>query len=372
MRWSRKRIAVAATALVLLVGWWLFRAPAVVVEEAKVDRGALRVTVDEEGETRVRKRFVVASPTKGRLLRVDLDEGDVVPQGAIVARVEPAPLDPRDEEAADAHLAQAEAALAQANRDLQRSEALRNAGARSLEEVEQARLRRTQAEQELRGARAALLARHAPLPGSEASLDGCEGGEPCVGVRAPVGGSVLRVLQESERIVEAGTPLLELGDPRDIELVVDVLSADAVRIPKNADILVDDWGGDTPLRARVHRIEPSGFTKISALGVEEQRVNVIGDFLDPPATLGDGYRIEARIVVWEGKDVLKVPGSALFRRSDTWNTFVIEGGRARLRPVTVGKRSSFEVEVRSGLEPGESVVLHPSDRIEDGVRVKLK
>jgi HlyD family secretion protein len=371
MRWSRRRIAAAATLLILAIGWWLFRAPAVVVENATVERGALRVTVDEEGETRVRKRFVVASPTPGRLRRIDLDEGDVVPQGAIVARVEPAPLDPRDEEAALARVAQAEAALAQAERDSQRAEALRNAGARSLEEVEQARLRRTQATQEVRAARSALLARRAPPPGTEASLDGCSGTEPCVGVRAPVGGSVLRILQESERIVVAGTPLLELGDPHDIELVVDVLSADAVRIPKDAEILVDDWGGDQPLRGRVRLVEPSGFTKISALGVEEQRVNVIGEFVDPPASLGDGYRIEARIVIWEGRDVVKVAGSALFRRADTWNAFVIERGRARLRPVTIGHRSSFEVEVRSGLEPGEIVVLHPSDRVEDGVRVNV-
>jgi HlyD family secretion protein len=372
MRWSRRRIALVATALILAIGWWLFRAPAVIVESAVVERGALRVTVDEEGETRVRKRFVVASPTPGRLLRIDLDEGDVVKQGDVVARVEPAPLDPRDEEAALARVAQADAALAQSDRDLRRAEALRQAGARSVEEVEQARLRRTQAEQELRMARAALLARRAPPPGIEASLDGCRNGEPCVGVRAPVGGNVLRVLQESERIVDAGTPLLELGDPHDIELVVDVLSADAVRIEPGDQILVDDWGGDQPLHARVRRVEPSGFTKISALGVEEQRVNVVGDFVDPPATLGDGYRIEARIVTWDGPNVVKVPGSALFRRADTWNAFVIARGRARLRPVAIGHRSSFEVEVRSGLEPGEVVVLHPSDRIEDGVRLKVE
>jgi HlyD family secretion protein len=371
MRWSRKRVAVVAAVLALAIGWWLFRAPAVVVEAAGVSRGSLRVTVDEEGETRVRNRFIVASPTKGRLLRIDLDEGDLVPAGKVVARVEPAPLDPRDEEAALARIAQGEAALAQAERDAKRAEALRKAGARSLEDVEQARLRRTQAEQELRAARSALLAQRGLGPEGEAGLDGCRGSEPCIGVRAPVAGSVLRVLQESERIVDAGTPLLEIGNPHEIELVVDVLSADAVRIPRDAEILVDDWGGDKPLQARVRLVEPSGFTKVSALGVEEQRVNVVGNFVDPPPSLGDGYRIEARIVVWEGKDVVKVPGSALVRRDDTWNAYVIERGRARLRPVTVGQRSSFEVEVRSGLAPGEFVVLHPSDRIADGVRVKV-
>jgi HlyD family secretion protein len=192
----------------------------------------------------------------------------------------------------------------------------------------------------------------------------------CIDVRAPVAGHVLRVHEESERVVLSGAPLLELGDPQAIEIVVDVLSADAVKIRPGAELWVEDWGGDRPLRATVRRVEPSGFTKVSALGVEEQRVNVIGDFADTPDGLGDGFRIEARIVVWQADDVLRVPSSALFRHGDGWAVFVMDGGVARRREVEVGARGPFEAELRGGLEEGESVVLHPSDRLGDGVRVR--
>jgi HlyD family secretion protein len=400
----RRRAGLAGAALAaLLLAWWLLRPPAVAVEIGEVSRGPLRVTVDEEGETRVRKRFVVAAPTAGRLLRIELDEGDAAPAGAVVARLEPAPLDPRDEAAARARLqaaeaqksaaqarvALAEASLAQARRDALRAEKLREAGAASAESLELARLKRTEAEQELEAgrfsaeaadfevaaARAALIATRTPPPRAGAARAagaadiGCAGASPCLDVRAPVAGTVLRVREESERIVPAGAPLLELGDPSDLEIVVDVLSADAVSIKAGAEIEIEDWGGDHPLRAKVRRVEPAGFTKISALGVEEQRVNVIGDFVDSPGALGDGYRVEARIVVWQAPDVVRVPGSALFRRGDAWNVFVVQRGAARLRPVEVGRRGTLESEVRAGLEPGERVVLHPSDRVQDGARV---
>jgi HlyD family secretion protein len=395
----RRRFALAVAVLTaLLLGWWMMRAPAVPAELAEVTRGPLRVTVDEEGETRVKRRFVVAAPTTGRLLRIELDEGDSVEAGSVVARIEPSPLDPRDEAAARARLqaaeaqksaasarvALAEASLAQARRDAERAERLREAGAKSTEASEQARLRRTQAEQDLEAARfaadaadheveaarAVLMATRRPSSAAiRAPADPCTS-TPCIDVRAPVAGEVLRVHEESERIVAAGMPLLEIGDPADLEVVVDVLSADAVRIRAGAEMEIDDWGGARPLRARVQRVEPSGFTKVSALGVEEQRVNVVADFVDGAGNLGDGYRVEARVVVWEAPDVLRVPGSALFRRADRWHVFVAERGRARLRAVEVGERGTFEAEVQSGLEVGERVVLHPSDRIQDGVRLK--
>jgi len=397
VRPSRRRLSVAAAALAAVaIGWWMLRAPAVVGELAEVTRGPLRVTVDEEGETRVRSRFVVAAPTAGRLLRLELDEGDPVAVGDVVARVEPAPLDPRDEAAAEARLqaaqaqksaaaarvALADAGLAQARRDAERAERLREAGAKSAEAYEQARLRSTEAEQDLEAARfaadaadheveaarAVLIATRRPAARS-APAGPCSV-VPCIDVRSPVAGSVLRIHEESERIVGAGTPLLEVGDPADLEIVVDVLSADAVRIRPGAEMEIDDWGGERPLRARVHRIEPSGFTKVSALGVEEQRVNVLGDFVDGAGNLGDGYRVEARVVVWEAPDVLRVPGSALFRREERWHVFVVERGRARLRAVEVGQRGTFEAEVRSGLEEGQRVVLHPSDRVKDGARLR--
>ena len=215
-----------------------------------------------------------------------------------------------------------------------------------------------------------LIAARAPRPRSATEGGPCEDGAPCIDVRSPVAGHVLRVHEESERIVAAGTPLLEVGDPGDIEVVVDVLSADAVRIRPGAPVAIEDWGGEQPLEARVRLVEPSGFTKVSALGVEEQRVNVVADFVDGPGALGDGYRVEARVVVWEAPDVVRVPGSALFRRGDAWHVFVVERGTARLRRVEVGHRGSFEAELLAGLEPGERVVLHPSDRVQDGVRVR--
>jgi HlyD family secretion protein len=371
---ARRRLATLAAALALGgLAWWALRPPAVPVELGEVTRGPLRVTVDEEGETRVRQRFVVAAPTAGRLLRIALDEGDVVAAGDVLARLVPAPLDPRDEAAARARLeaaedaergAQARAALADA---LERARLERT---RALREREAARFASAAANHEADATRAVLMAARGSRANPAPQDDPCASPGTCIEVRAPVAGHVLRIHEESERIVLAGTPLLDLGDPGAIEIVVDVLSADAVRIRPGADLWVEDWGGDGPLRATVRRIEPSGFTKISALGVEEQRVNVIGDFVDAPAGLGDGFRVEARVVVWEADDVLRVPASALFRRGDGWAVFVADAGVARVRDVEVGQKSPFEAELKNGLEAGERVVLHPSDRLADGVRIR--
>lgn len=381
---------------VALLAWVVWRPAPIRVDVGLVRRGALQVTVDEEGETRVRQRYVVAAPTTGRVLRIDLDEGDPVKAGELVARIQAAPLDPRDRAAAEARLESAEAnqkaadarvSLAkatreQAQRSSQRAERLRQAGTLSAEALEQAQLELTRARREyeaaqfasdaarheVEAARAALIAAYEDQTPPGGDEDACKK-TPCVDVRAPVAGKVLRVREESERIVTAGTPLLEIGNPDALEIVVDVLSEDAVRIHPGAPVLIEDWGGGHPLHARVRRVEPSAFTKVSALGVEEQRVNVIADFVDPPSGLGDGYRVEARIVVWQGDDVLQVPTGALFRTGDTWSVFVVQGGVARLRRVEIGHRSSAAAEVSKGLEAGERVVLHPSDRIHDGSRV---
>ncbi|MDH3969724.1 MAG: HlyD family efflux transporter periplasmic adaptor subunit, partial [Rhodospirillales bacterium] len=197
----------------------------------------------------------------------------------------------------------------------------------------------------------------------------------CISVRAPVDGCVLRLVQESEAVIAAGAPLVEIGDPRDLEVVVDLLSRDAVRIREGAEVAIDEWGGEAAVKGRVRRIEPTGFTKVSALGIEEQRVNVIIDFTDPPArwqSLGHGYRVEAHIVVWQSEDALKVPVSALFRYGEDWAVFVLTEGRARLRRVVVGHRNSLAAEVLDGLEEGERVVLYPSDRVSDGVTVTAR
>jgi HlyD family secretion protein len=211
-----------------------------------------------------------------------------------------------------------------------------------------------------------------PAPWAQASSinQGQAGAAPSAVVRSPVSGRVLRVLEESERVVAAGTPLLELSNTSSLEVVVDVLSQDAVSVSAGAPVLIEGWGGDQPLQARVRLIEPSAFTRVSALGIEEQRVNVIADFVGDAGHLGDGYRVEARIVTWENADVLKVPTSALFRHGQGWSLFVVEGGRARRRDVEAGHRTSLEVEVRSGIAEGAEVILHPSNQIGDGVRVE--
>ncbi len=394
MRIDRRRLllgvgALAAAALL----FWLARPAPVRVEIGEAGRGPLLVTVDEEGETRVRERFVIAAPVSGRLQRPTLDEGDAVAQGDVVARIDVAPLDPRAraeaqarlesaqaaKREADAKVAQAQAALAQSRRAQRRAEELARAGTMSdrareeadleatsrSKEVEAAEFAATAAAHEVERAQATLMSGDAAgrtdaRPGSTGSL---------VEVRAPVDGTVLRVVEESERVVGVGTPLLEIGDPRALEIVVDVLSTDAVKVVPGAEVRIEDWGGDDDLRGTVRRVEPAGFTKVSALGVEEQRVNVIVDPIDPPPSLGHGYRLEARIVVWEGKDVLSVPGSALFRCAQSWCAFVVDGGRARRREVVAGHRGASRVEILQGLVEGQRVILHPTDRISDGVRV---
>jgi HlyD family secretion protein len=197
----------------------------------------------------------------------------------------------------------------------------------------------------------------------------------CIPIRAPVSGRLLRLVRESEGVVQAGEPLAEIGDPTDLEIVVDVLSADAVKIEPGQSVVIEEWGGAAPLAGRVRRVEPFGFTKVSALGIEEQRVNVVIDLTSPPETwrrLGHGYRVEARILLWEADAVLALPQSSLFRNGDGWGVFVIENGEARTRPVELGHRTGLRAEITSGLEPGETVVRFPNDRVADGVRVAAR
>lgn len=392
-----RRLLVPALALAAAVGLFVLLRPApLAVEMADVTRGPLVVTVDEEGETRVRDRFVVAAPTAGRVLRISLDPGDGVRDGEVVAILQPAPLDRRaragaqarveaaqaNQSAADAAVARARAALAQAQRDARRMERLHAKGTAADEQLERARLEETTRTQELEAARHGANAATHELEAARAVLMAAEGGdapaagagsacagESCIEVRTPVAGRVLRVPEESERIVQAGEPLVEIGDPSALEIVVDVLSADAVRVRPGARMLLERWGGGAPLEARVRRVEPSGFTKVSTLGVEEQRVNVIGDLDAAPEGLGDGFRVEARIVVWEADDVVRVPPSALFRHGEGFAVFEVVNGVARLRDVSVGERGADGAEIRDGIAPGARVILHPSDRVAEGVRV---
>jgi HlyD family secretion protein len=191
-----------------------------------------------------------------------------------------------------------------------------------------------------------------------------------VKVYAPVAGSVLRIIEKDERIVPAGTPILEIGNAGNLEIVVDVLSTQATQIRTGAKMLIENWGGANPLSARVRKIEPQAFTKVSALGVEEQRVNVIADLLDKDAKLGDNFRVEANIITWQGKDILQITSSALFRQGEKWNVFVVEGGTARSREIEIGHQNVSETEVIKGLSEGDKVILHPSNQITDGISVK--
>lgn len=382
MRLSRRHVAFGLAGVgVAALLWLLLRPSAIPVETARAVRGAMRLTVDEEGETRVRDRYVVAAPVAGRVARIELREGDSVAPGTIVARMYPAPLDARTRQqaearveaaedarrAADAAVAQARAAFEQARRNCRRVQALAANNLVAPEERERAELEEASRARELEAAEfRAQAAQHDVETARAALLAGGGAGMP---LRSPVAGRVLRIPERSERVVGAGTALAEVGDPGRLEVVADLLSADAVKLEPGDPVLIEGWGGDSALRGRLRCVEPSGFTKISALGVEEQRVNVIVDFADPPRPLGDRYRVEVRIVLWEGAGVLKLPGGALFRDGDAWSVFVVDRGQARRRDVVVGHRNPFEVEIIEGLGEGDLVILYPSDRIADGVRV---
>ena len=365
---------------------------AVAVEVATVARGPLVVTVDEEGRTRVRDRFVVTAPVTGRILRIELEPGDRVTRGNVLARVQPESpplLDARSQAEAAAAVQSAQAslgharaeeqraraALAQAERELARTRRLTSAGVTTTQDLEAREADAQVAGEAVNAAAFAVRAASAEVERANAraatSLSAAGGG--AVVVRAPVDGVVLQRLRESESVVPAGEPLIEIGDPQQIEIVADLLSTDAVRVKPGARAMIEQWGGETALAAAVRRIEPAGFTKVSALGVEEQRVNVVLDFVDgdeDAPLLGDAYRVETRIVVWEAPNVLKVPTNALFRVNTQWAVYVANSGRARLTIVEIGHQTAQEAEVLDGLAEGATVIVHPGDLVHDGTRIR--
>jgi len=364
------------------------------VELGVVSRGPLMVTVDEEGMTRVRDRFVVSSPVAGRVLRIELEPGDTVTRGQVVAHVRaetPPLLDERTRAEAQAAIESARAALgraraeeqraratlAQLQRELTRIRELAQNRVVSAQELESREAEAKVAEESVNAAVFAVQAATSTLQGAQARLapPTRDAAGRVVSVTAPADGVVLKRLRESESVVPPGDPLIEIGDPHRLEIVVDLLSTDAVRVRRDARTIIEQWGGERQLEARVRRIEPSGFTKISALGVEEQRVNVVLDFVDPAAAwaaLGDAYRVEVRIVIWEAAAVLKVPTSALFRQGEKWAVYTVEDGRARRVIVELGHQTGQEAEIVSGLAEGAPVILHPVDTLADGARVKEK
>ena len=369
--------------VIAALGWLFLRPASIEVETTAVRPGTLLVTLDEEGETRVRDRYVVAAPVTGALARITLKAGDSVVAGQPVAWMSPAPLDPRASDqassrldaamdacrAAEAQVTTARAALEQARRTLERADSLAISGLMAPEERERAQLAVTSQQQELVAARARADATQHEVEVARAAYLGATSRSRLV-VRSPVGGRVLRVVEESERVVPVGAPLLEVGNPDRLEIVADYLSSDAVRITPGDTALIQGWGDTVALRARVRLVEPSGFTKVSALGVEEQRVNVVAEFLDSPGRLRDRYRVDMRVIVARGDSVLLVPIAALFRAGEEWRVFVARNGRAEKRSVTLGLRGSIQAEIASGLAEGEVVIRFPGDRVRDGVRVR--
>ena len=394
----RAKIGMLAIAVLVAAGLvYGFMPRAVPVDLAEVTRAPLTVTVEEEGKTRVRERYTVSAPVAGFVRRIALKAGDAVAAGQALAVIEPAravALDPRSRAQAQAQVSAAQAALAAAQENARaaaagaqlaqqervRAESLRQSNFVSAQALDSARTAETRARAAEAAAQHAVRVARFDLETARAAVASTArlqagGAAERVQVRAPVAAHVLKLLHESEGAVVAGQPLLEIGDPASLEVEVEVLSTHAVKIAPGSKVILDRWGGAQPVAGTVRVVEPSGYTKISALGVEEQRVRVIVDFSSPReawARLGDGYRVEARFVLWEGQDVLQLPTSALFRQGEGWAAFVLDGRRVRLTPVEIGQRAGLASQVMAGLKAGDRVVAHPDETIEDGVRVKSR
>lgn len=368
----------------------------VMVDAAPVVRDTLRVSVSQEGRTRVKDRFVVSAPVAGYLRRIDLKVGDKVSKSTELAQLEPVPsevLDPRSRAQAKARVAAAEASL-EAARETARAAVSEAKYARSeytrlsklcesncvisKDELERAETQARRSEANRRSAEFAVEVARFELEAARTALEHfatpqSAGATQTVQVLSPVDGQVLGLQRESEGVVAAGQPLIEIGDPNALEVIVDLLSTDAVKVSPGTLVLFERWGGDGVLEGRVKVVEPTGFTKISALGVEEQRVWVVVELTSPPKEwrrLGDGYRVEATFILWQGKDILQIPAGALFRHGGDWAVFAIVEGRAERHKVKVGRRNGLRAQILSGLDKGEQVILHPDENIEAGVRVK--
>jgi HlyD family secretion protein len=423
MRNLGSKFFVLLVALAIVGGLvYAFLPTAVEADLVEIERGTLRVTVDEDGKTRIREKYVVSAPLNGRILRISMDPGDEVVAGkTLLTMIEPRDpelLDERSVAQAEARVKAAEAALRRAEPELERvrhlqgqaeADLARKRGAREQnaiseselddaeylfrqrsEELRSARLAQEIAQFELQQAEAALIrskprvVEESPPSTDDSTAGNGNTGEPQhangnngwnLPIYSPINGHVLRVFQESAAVVTPGTSLVELGDPEDLEAEIDVLSRDAVKIEPGDPVLLEHWGGAQPLNGRVRVVEPSGFTKVSTLGVEEQRVNVIVDLTDPVEerrSLGDGFRVEARVVIDEARDVLIVPTSALFRVGEQSAVFQVVDGVVRQQPVKIGRQNGLEAEILEGLKEGDKVVLHPSDRIEAGVKVQQR
>jgi len=373
--------AIAALALIAL----FFRPAPMRVDIGHVEKGGMQVTVDEQGETRSHDRFVVTAPVAGRLTRIELHDGDAVQENQVVAQIAPLPLSVRERNEQVARIAAAQSQqreaeelvrhavedLAQARRESKRVESLVKDGFMSAQAAEQARNAELTIANELEAARFRAKSAAAEVRLAKSGLIDVRGGEGVLfKVRSPVAGRILRIQDPSERVVLPGAPLLTVGDLSKLEIVIELLSTEAMQVKPGMPVILDGWGGKQPLKAKVQRVEPYAFTKVSALGIEEKRTNVVAEFVDAPQALGDGYRVNAHIVVWAADQVNKIPASALFRCADAWCAFVVEDGRAKRRSVKIGHRNAQEAEVMEGLAPGDTVIRHPANQIQEGTRVK--
>lgn len=379
--------SILGTLVIASIAWFLFVPDPIQVELASVTQGPMQVTINNQGQVRVHDRYTIAAPVSATLERIQLHEGDPVQRNQTLATLDPLPMDAREREQTLARLEAARALAREARLNSQRSytdmqyainerarierlvesnfvspqaaEKAVTAEITSRAEWNASRSREQAAIADVKAAEAALIAAGMPKGSKKRQLH----------LTAPVDGYILKVHEKSERTVNAGAPLITIGDPTQYEIVVDILSTDAVKVKPGNIMLLEQWGGGNTLKARVRLVEPVAFTKVSALGVEEQRVNVIADPVDSLGPLGDGYRIEARIVIWSAENVVKVAGSSLFRVGDSWHVFVVANGRAREHAVKVGQRNQDEAQILSGLLPSTKVIRFPSNQIEDGARI---
>lgn len=383
----RRLISVCLLLIVAAALGWAFWPRPVAVEVATIARRDIPLFVEEEGKARIREVYSISAPITGQILRIDLHAGDEVEKGQSIVSIRPAApglLDARLRRVAEAASAaagagvdlaaaevrQADSQLAFLKTELARTERLAAQGNISESARDRARLAVETAIAALDSAKASLTVRRRELERAQAALieSGNDDGPCCTTLTAPVSGRILRVLAESEQVVQPGEPLVQIGDPRNLEIAADVLSRDAVQIKPGADAIIDGWGG-APLAARVTRVEPSATTKVSALGIEEQRVAVVLDLMgqSAPAGLGDGFRVIVRIRVWQGNNVIAAPVAALFRDGGEWAVYRVENGRARLQHVSLSHRNDSFAEVTAGLNLNDGVILYPSDQLTDGV-----
>lgn len=395
---TKRRIFVITILAIVIIGViYGFIPKPVPVDTVKALRGPMRVTLDEEGKTRVKDRFVISAPVSGFMRRLSLKVGDPIKKGQAVAELEPlrsGVLDPRSRAEAEASVSAAKASLNAAEEDaraakadaeyarqkFERTKKLFDEGYVSKDLLEQAESEAKKAEANRLSADASVKAAASELERTKATLgyspaEGVKDRGRVVSITAPVEGRVLKIHRESEGSVNQGEAIIDIGDPSKLEVRVEVLSADAVNIKQGTPALFERWGGDISLIGKVRGIEPSAFTKVSSLGVEEQRVLVIADITSLPESwqrLGDGYRVEVSFIIWEGKDILQVPASSLFRKGEGWAVFIAKNRKAHLQHVEAGRKNGLVAEIISGLNEGDMVITHPDDLLKDGTRVRKR